>query len=156
MPAAPIRAARAPRARLVLLTAALGGLLLAAPARAQQPVSLVNSPAKGAAAPTYPAAPGFDAAGSDAQAVALADRVMQAMGGYDAWKKARYFGWDFFGGQYQIWDKYTGDFHWEKDSLVANYNLASGRGHVYPLDRDISATPAAPEAAGQPHAHLGQ
>lgn len=91
---------------------------------------------------SYPAADGFDQAGSDPKAVAIADRVMQKMGGYDAWKDARYLAWSFFGNQYQIWDKSTGDFHWEKDSLVANYNLQSKQGQVYSQGKDITATPA--------------
>lgn len=96
-----------------------------------------------AAAPTasYPAAAGFDSAGSDPRAVAIADRVMGAMGGYNAWASTRYLAWGFFGGQYQVWDKQTGDFHWEKDTLVANYNLNTKRGQVYSRGRDVSATP---------------
>ncbi len=85
--------------------------------------------------------PGCSARKSDPKAVAVADRVMQAMGGTDAWNNARYLAWDFFGGQYQIWDKKTGDFHWEKDTLVANYNLNAKQGHVYSRGKDISATP---------------
>ena len=119
--------------------AAAASLLLLAPAAAQSAKPAAQT---AALAPAYPPAPGFDAAGSDARAVALANRVMQQMGGYDAWKKARYFGWGFFGGQYQIWDKYTGDFHWEKDTLVANYNLRTQRGRVFSRGKDISATPA--------------
>ena len=89
-----------------------------------------------------PAAEGFDAAGSDPKAIAIADRMMKEMGGHDAWRNTRYFAWSFFGGQYQIWDKQTGAFHWEKDTLVANYNLTTKQGQVYSRGRDISATPA--------------
>ena len=113
------------------------GLLLAAPAQAQKS----KTKTKGANA-SYPAAAGFDVAGSDAKAVAIADRVMREMGGHEAWQNARYFGWSFFGGQYQLWDKYTGDFHWEKDTLVANYNLNTKQGRVYSRGQDVSASPA--------------
>ena len=85
---------------------------------------------------------GCSARKSDPKAAAVADRVMSAMGGADAWNNTRYLAWDFFGGQYQIWDKETGDFHWEQDTLVANYNLKSKQGHVYSRGKDISATPA--------------
>ncbi len=122
----------------LLLPAVLGGALLATPAQAQQHKTRL----KGNAAAAYPAAEGFDAAGSDAAAVAVADRVMREMGGYENWKNARYFAWSFFGGQYQVWDKYSGDFHWEKDTLVANYNLNTRLGQVYSRGQDISATPA--------------
>ena len=117
--------------------AALGLLLLAGPAQAQKQKTKV----KVGKSASYPAAEGFDAAGSDARAVAVADRVMREMGGYENWKNARYFAWSFFGGQYQIWDKYTGDFHWEKDTLVANYNLNTKQGRVYSRGQDISASP---------------
>lgn len=113
--------------------AVFSGLLLAGPVQAQKVQTK-----KGA----YPAAEGFDQVGSDPKAIAIADKVMNAMGGYDAWRNTRFLAWSFFGGQYQIWDKYTGDFHWEKDTLVANYNLNSKKGEVYSRGQDISATPA--------------
>ena len=120
-----------------VLPVLVGFLLLATPAHAQKQKTKL----KGGAKASYPAAEGFDAAGSDPKAVAIADRVMREMGGYENWKNARYFAWSFFGNQYQIWDKYTGDFHWEKDTLVANYNLNTKQGHVYSRGQDISASP---------------
>ncbi|MFC6222524.1 hypothetical protein ACFP2F_04660 [Hymenobacter artigasi] len=125
---------------------AISGLLLGCPATKEPTEN--QTPAAGTSA-TYPAAEGFDQAGSDPKAVALADTVMRKMGGYDAWNNTRYLAWSFFGGQYQIWDKQTGDFHWEKDSLVANYNLGTKQGHVYRLGKDISATPAGQELLGK-------
>ena len=124
---------------------AVGLALLASPAQAQKQ----KIKAKKGAAVSYPAAEGFDAAGSDARAVAIADRAMREMGGYETWKNARYFAWSFFGNQYQIWDKYTGDFHWEKDTLVANYNLNTKQGQVYSRGKDISATPAGEKVLGR-------
>lgn len=44
-----------------------------------------------------PAAEGFNAAGSDEKAIAIADSVMLAMGGKQAWDSARYFEFNFFG-----------------------------------------------------------
>jgi len=79
---------------------------------------------------------------SDPKAVTIADRVLKEMGGREGWDNTRYLAWDFFGNQYQIWDKKTGDFHWEKDTLVANYNLNSKQGHVYSRGKDVSGTPA--------------
>ena len=119
--------------------AALSTLLLGCPAT-QEPAE-TKAPSLAATGP-YPAAEGFDAAGSDPKAVAIADRVMREMGGYDAWQNSRYFGWGFFGNQYQLWDKQTGDYHWEQDTLVANYNLGTKQGRVYSRGQDISATPA--------------
>ncbi len=130
--------------RLLRLGAAAlcGGLLLAGPVQAQPH----KTKAKGG---SYPAAEGFDQAGSDAKAVAIADRVMREMGGYEAWRNTRYLAWSFFGGQYQIWDKYNGDFHWEKDTLVANYNLNTRQGQVYSRGQNISATPTGHKVLGK-------
>ena len=108
-----------------------------------------GKPAARTANGTYPAAEGFDEAGSDPKAIAIADRVMREMGGYDAWRDTRYLAWSFFGGQYQIWDKQTGDFHWERDTLVANYNLRTQTGQVYSRGKDISATPAGQKLVGR-------
>ncbi|RYU78319.1 hypothetical protein [Hymenobacter persicinus] len=111
------------------------GLLLSASAGAQQPTAFRAAKVK-----PYPAGTGFDKAGSDAKAQALADRVMAQMGGYEAWQSAHFIGWNFFGDQYQVWDKYTGDFHWQKGDLVANYNLNTKVGHAYKAGQDISTT----------------
>ncbi|TGE21453.1 hypothetical protein E5K00_14295 [Hymenobacter aquaticus] len=88
----------------------------------------------------YPVAPGFDQAGSDARAQAWADTVMHSMGGYSAWQQTRLLGWDFLDGSYQLWDKQTGDFRWQKDTLVAVYNLNTRQGHTYSKGQDISST----------------
>lgn len=88
----------------------------------------------------YPAGKDFNQIGSDARAVALADSVMQAMGGYSAWQQARFIGWEFFGEQYQVWDKQTNDFRWQKGELVLTGNLNSRTGKVYRAGQDISAT----------------
>lgn len=60
------------------------------------------------AAPNPPAE-GFDLAGSDPEAIALADRVMAQMGGRRAWDETRYIRWSFFGRRHHLWDKFTGD-----------------------------------------------
>ncbi len=56
-----------------------------------------------------PAAEGFDLAGSDPRAIALADEVMEQMGGREAWDQTRYIRWSFFGRRHHVWDKYTGN-----------------------------------------------
>ncbi|OWP65097.1 hypothetical protein CDA63_01710 [Hymenobacter amundsenii] len=109
-----------------------------------------GSPQPAAMAPgSYPAAAGFDAAGSDARAIALADQVMAQMGGYPAWQQTRLLGWDFLDGSYQLWDKQTGDFRWQKDDLVAVYNLTTKQGHAYRAGQDISATPEGEKLLGK-------
>lgn len=52
-----------------------------------------------------PPAEGFDLAGSDERAIAIADSVMLAMGGRRAWDETRYLRWNFFGRRTLLWDK---------------------------------------------------
>ncbi|MBT9391976.1 hypothetical protein KLP40_02265 [Hymenobacter sp. NST-14] len=125
------------RFSLLLLVGSLG----ACQSNPAGPTAKAGSPQPAADPASYPAAAGFDAAGSDARATQLADQVMRAMGGYPAWEQTRLLGWDFLDGSYQLWDKQTGDFRWQKDSTVAVYNLQSKQGKAYRNGRDISATP---------------
>ena len=67
---------------------------------------LVESPVTGE---SNPPAPGFNAADSDARAIEIADQVMAAMGGRQAWDDTRYLTWNFFGRRRHLWDKLTGD-----------------------------------------------
>ena len=62
-----------------------------------------------ASAGENPPAPGFDVAGSDARAVEIADQVMAALGGREAWDATRFVSWKFFGRRAHVWDKHTGD-----------------------------------------------
>ncbi|MBC8081946.1 MAG: hypothetical protein H7Z21_01935 [Hymenobacter sp.] len=117
----------------------LSGLPACSPAT-EKTTAGTTAPASADSTAAYPPAEGFDQAGSDARAQALADQVMRQMGGYPAWQQTRLLGWDFLDGSYQLWDKKTGDFHWQKDSLVANYNLTTKQGQVYRAGQDISGT----------------
>ena len=70
-----------------------------------------------------PAAEGFNEAGSDAQAIALADEVMEAMGGRKAWDETRHLCWKFFGRDELVWDKWTGNVRIDRpDSTTLLYN----------------------------------
>jgi len=82
-----------------------------------------------------PPAPGFDAAGSDPQAVRIADATMQAMGGRAAWDATRFVSWNFFGARFHVWDKHRGRdrVQWtDRESgapivAVVDVNTAEGR-----------------------------
>jgi hypothetical protein len=54
---------------------------------------------------TYPAAEGFNAAGSDATAIRLADSIVKYHGGWETYSNTRYFTWNFFGARTLLWDK---------------------------------------------------
>ena len=78
----------------------------------------------------YPAQPGFDLQGSDPEAIALADKMMEKMGGMDAWNNARFIAWDFFG-QYQIWDKKESLYRHEKGNTVTIMSLEKPVGKIF-------------------------
>jgi len=78
-----------------------------------------------------PAAPGFNATASDERAVAIADEVMEAMGGRRAWDTTRYLHWNFFGARRLLWDKEKGrvriEVPQEEAVYLVNINDNSGK-----------------------------
>lgn len=103
-------------------------------------VGLALAAASGAALAetgTNPPAPGFDAEGSDADAIAVADSTMEAMGGRDAWDRTRYLTWGFFGQRFHVWDKHAGRARVEYDDresgarIVAVVDLATKDGRAW-------------------------
>ena len=80
-----------------------------------------------------PAAEGFDDKNSDLKAIAIADEVMEAMGGRKAYDETRYLSWNFFGSRKHWWDKETGDIRIEsqRDDFKAKMNIHSMKGEIY-------------------------
>jgi hypothetical protein len=78
-----------------------------------------------------PPAKGFNAAGSDARAVEIADQVMVAMGGRENWDETRFIVWKFFGRRLHIWDKLTGDLRFEEKDIIVLMNIHSKNGRVW-------------------------
>jgi len=76
-----------------------------------------------------PPAPGFNLASSDVKALAIADEVMEKLGGRENWDKTRYLTWRLFGRRLHVWDKLTGDARIESKNLIVlmNVNTKSGR-----------------------------
>ncbi len=91
-----------------------------------------------------PPAPGFNEAGSDSEAIRLADATMRAMGGRAAWDETRYLTWNFFGMRRHVWDKLAGDLRVEwtdRNSGVRHVvlmNLDSGEGRAYEDERELT------------------
>lgn len=79
-----------------------------------------------------PAAEGFDEAGSDPQAIALADSVMAAMGGRQNWDDTRYLSWNFFGSRRLLWDKTGKKARVEslRDSAIYLVDIATGESRI--------------------------
>jgi hypothetical protein len=113
--------------RITLVSA----LLLLHGCAGQPPVRLTQP----AVAEDNPPAPGFDSAGSDPRAVALADATMKAMGGRRAWDGTRYLSWRFFGTRLHVWDRFTGNVRIEyadrktgaQTLILMNINSRTGR-----------------------------
>jgi hypothetical protein len=79
-----------------------------------------------------PPAEGFNLEASDSKAIEIADSVMKAMGGRNAWDNTRYLRWNFFGSRRHYWDKWTGQVRIEslKEPLVVLMNINTGDGTV--------------------------
>jgi hypothetical protein len=82
----------------------------------------------------------FNPANSDAKAVQLADKVMEAHGGQENWNNTRYISWNFLGARDLVWDKYTGnvriDFPGQQSTYLININDKTGRVKVG--DRELT------------------
>lgn len=86
-----------------------------------------------------PAAEGFNTADSDEKAIQLADAVMEAMGGRNAWENTRHIKWNFFGRRTLYWDKQAHLLRLEvpKDSIVVLLDLNKGTGKVAKAGKEI-------------------
>ena len=78
-----------------------------------------------------PPQPGFNLAESDPQAIEIADKVMQALGGRENWDKTRHITWNFFGRRTHVWDKWTGNYRLEADTLLVLMNLNTMQGKAW-------------------------
>lgn len=80
-----------------------------------------------------PPAAGFNTEGSDARAIDIADAVMEAQGGRQAWDNTHYLVWTFFGRRTLTWDKWSGwvRIDWADKSKNIVVNINSGEGKVW-------------------------
>ena len=107
------------------------------PSRFLAPVSLallLTARATQAAPEPAPA----PAAPSDPKAVAIAEHVMEAMGGQEAWDATRYLHWTFFGRRVHTWDRKTGDVRIEAGDRLVLMNLDTREGRVW--EKGVPAT----------------
>lgn len=80
----------------------------------------------------YPSAVGFNANESDAAAIAIAEQVMQAQGGFDNWQQTQYIQWTFFGKRTLLWDKFSGNVRIElsedlQNTIIVNIHTSEGK-----------------------------
>ena len=101
------------------------------------------------------AAPSAPAQAKDTKAAAVADRVMQALGGVDAWNKTRYLRFDFAvdrGGKTVMrrahtWDKWTGRYRLEATTrdgeayvVLLDLNTRAGRAWLKGTEQQQSSS----------------
>ncbi len=87
-----------------------------------------------------PPAEGFNAEASDPKAIALADSVMNAMGGRKAWDNTHYISWNFFGARNLLWDKKEGTVRIEipRDSTIFLVNIFDKTGKAQVQGEEIT------------------
>ena len=84
-----------------------------------------------------PPADGFNLEGSDAKAIEIADAVMEKMGGRTNWDNTRYLSWGFFADD-QVWDKWTGDFRYQRENLVVLMNVNTMEGKAFENGEEVT------------------
>lgn len=87
-----------------------------------------------------PPAEGFNYEASDPKAIAIADTVMNAMGGRKAWDSVRFIKWNFFGRRDLLWDKKTGNvrIHIPSDSTVFLVNVQQDTGRIFIKGEEVT------------------
>lgn len=87
-----------------------------------------------------PPAEGFNHEASDPTAIAIADTVMQAMGGRESWDNKRFIKWNFFGRRDLLWDKETGNvrIHVPSDSMLFLVNVKQDTGSVFIKGEEVT------------------
>ena len=98
---------------------------------------LVFTIAATASAGSNPPAPGFDEAGSDARAMQIADSTMEAMGGRANWDAVQTIGWTIFG-RTHLWNKWTGQYRLDADTLTVLMNISTGAGRAWGKASEIT------------------
>ena len=93
--------------------------------------TLLGLHAVGHAQDANPPSEGFNLEASDARAIEVADAVMSAMGGREAWDRVRFVAWNFFGRRSHVWDKFTGDLRFENGDTLVLMNLHSKEGKAW-------------------------
>lgn len=80
-----------------------------------------------------PAAADFNQAASDEKAIAIADQVMEAMGGRENWDNTRFIKWTFLGGRRTLyWDKKEGNVRidYPSQNMVGLINVFDNTGKI--------------------------
>ncbi len=82
----------------------------------------------------------------DPRAVTVAERVLEAMGGREAWDATRFLQWNFFGRRTHAWDRATGDVRIEAGERVTLLNVHTREGRVFEAGAEVTDPAARAEA----------
>jgi len=106
------------------------------------PSSQKDAVKESAADPNFdenPPAEGFNIEGSDPEAVAIADKVMEAIGGRKNWDNTKGLIWNFFGVRKLWWNKQSGDVRIESNrtdlKVIMNVNSMKGKIFVHGMEQ---------------------
>lgn len=85
---------------------------------------------------------------AEPKAAAIADEVMEAMGGKKVWDKTRHLHWNFFGARSLTWDKWTGNVRIDvpKEETVYLLNINDMQGKVLVKEKEITEAAELEEA----------
>lgn len=77
---------------------------------------------------------------SDPRAQRIADDVMIANGGQEAWDDLTYVKWNFFGSRLHVWNKKTNDYYIKglKDDFLIRGNLKTGTTSLIQNDKQVT------------------
>ena len=75
---------------------------------------------------------------SDPKAIEIAQTVMEAMGGWEAWDATRYVSWNFFGNRRHWWDRQTGDIRIELGDALILMNIHTKRGRAWEGGEEVT------------------
>lgn len=75
---------------------------------------------------------------SRARALAIADEVMEAVGGLENWDATRFITWVNHGKRLEVWDKLTGDIRVENDAVIVLMNIHSQEGRAWRFGQEIT------------------
>lgn len=75
---------------------------------------------------------------SDPKATKIANEVMNALGGKENWDNTHYISWNFFGRRLHVWDKWSGDLHFQEKDLIVLMNLNSRSGKAWQNGKEIT------------------
>lgn len=90
-------------------------------------------------------------ADADPQARALAESVLERMGGAEAWRRTRYLTWTFFGRRRHMWDRHAGRARIEADGDVYVIDLETKEGRAWSGGEEVLEPEALAEAMQRAH-----